>query len=130
MMGIGELNWINDWIGIPFQSGGRSKNGLDCYGLVCAIYQEKLGLTLPDWCTDAEIDWEGDETALTTIDTPVDFCLVRTPRAGSMPDHWGVFLGGGVLSVGASGCQFVMRDKYLEMNPRADFLVYTPGGVQ
>lgn len=34
---------------IPFVDKGRSMDGADCWGLVCLVYKQELGITLPDY---------------------------------------------------------------------------------
>ena len=72
--------WINDYIQIPFVSGGRTKEGCDCYGLVRLVLAEHFGKHLPtlDFYSDA---LDGSQTgpvvdryrpllAGTRVDTP------------------------------------------------------------
>ena len=40
---------MNQYIGIPFIDGGRNSEGCDCWGLVKLIYENELGIELPDF---------------------------------------------------------------------------------
>lgn len=37
-----------DYIGIPFEYGGRDRSKLDCYGLVMLLYADLKNIILPD----------------------------------------------------------------------------------
>jgi cell wall-associated NlpC family hydrolase len=40
---------INKYIGIPYESRGRSWEATDCYGLVQLFYKEEFGIDVPDY---------------------------------------------------------------------------------
>jgi len=47
---------IHKYLGIPYKHQGRDLTGLDCYGIVIAIYAD-LGIKLFDIEEDYDIDW-------------------------------------------------------------------------
>jgi cell wall-associated NlpC family hydrolase len=44
--------WAEGYIGLPFQEHGRTRDGLDCWGLAILVYREQLGIHLPSYETD------------------------------------------------------------------------------
>ena len=52
--------WVNKYVGIPFLEHGRSHAGVDCYGLVKLIYNERFGLIIPSYDNDYETVMDGD----------------------------------------------------------------------
>ena len=39
--------WVRDYIGLPFESCGRTRAGVDCWGLVRLVYAQRLQVHLP-----------------------------------------------------------------------------------
>ena len=42
-------HWANAYVGKPYVSNGRDIDGFDCWGLVCLIYRDHLGVDLPSY---------------------------------------------------------------------------------
>ena len=49
MRTLGDLCWLNTYIGIPYVFGGRDHKGVDCYGLIKLLFTEQYDEALPDW---------------------------------------------------------------------------------
>jgi cell wall-associated NlpC family hydrolase len=41
--------WLPDFIGLPYQPGGRTRDGIDCWGLVTLVWSEVMGHDLPPY---------------------------------------------------------------------------------
>jgi cell wall-associated NlpC family hydrolase len=99
---------VNDYIGIPFRSMGRGKDGLDCYGLVKLMWYELRGITLPDWSASIQdrdlitdqfenhLLEEMKEGKAIPLDEPEDWAIVYVDRKRKA-SHMGVFLHGGII---------------------------------
>jgi probable lipoprotein NlpC len=76
---------LDAWLGTPYRWGGMSKDGVDCSGLVCQVFQELYSIKLPRSAVDQ-----------VKIGSPV---TVADARAGDLVFfRWGFF--GGVDHVG------------------------------
>ena len=42
------LHWAAKYIGLPYAPNGRSKAGVDCWGLLVLVYAAEWGIVLPD----------------------------------------------------------------------------------
>ena len=94
---------FDDFIGIPFQDGGRTKAGCDCWGLVRLVYSS-LGVEVPDYkisCfASSEVSDAVEENRYKwhRILKPVTPCLVTLKLAMALPGfvtHLGVYVGYG-----------------------------------
>jgi cell wall-associated NlpC family hydrolase len=47
--------WARPYIGLPFQAGGRTRAGIDCYGLVRLVLGEVFNVALPAYA----LSWSG-----------------------------------------------------------------------
>ena len=56
------MSWANQYVGIPYKRLGRSRAGIDCYGLVRLVLAEQLGIHLPSFSADEErVGFRDDE---------------------------------------------------------------------
>ena len=42
-------DWVSAYVGLPFKEGGRHRDGLDCYGLLRLVINERFGGTVPEY---------------------------------------------------------------------------------
>lgn len=98
---------LSDYVGIPFVSGGRTREGADCWGILRIVFHERLRILLPSRSDDyastedrAEVaailagglqDWSQIDPAAAR---PLDGILMNT---GGQPAHVGLYCGGGRL---------------------------------
>lgn len=40
-------DWAVDYVGLPFEAGGRGRAGSDCYGLLALVLREQFGKVVP-----------------------------------------------------------------------------------
>lgn len=72
----GIPDWVNEYIGIPYKSRGRDRTGLDCWGLMCLVWAEKLGRPLPPY---EGVDWYKGQRPATIGSTAVEYASQFTP---------------------------------------------------
>lgn len=103
-----DYSWVPQFINIPFQACGRGAEAVDCWGLVCRVYQTVKGVSLPLYTAEfserlARVCHSPDVVAqqgFREIEKPSDLCIVAMSCRGAFLHHVGVFLavdGGKVL---------------------------------
>lgn len=109
------LHWSATYVGLPWQDGGRTSAGVDCWGLVRLVYERELGIALPDYgeisaraliavarAVSQGKDGEDWQAVSTGAQTAFDVCVMRL-SGGSSTGHVGVMVDPGhVLHVEAA----------------------------
>tara|TARA_A100000171_G_scaffold28305_3_gene26443 strand:+ start:3199 stop:3582 length:384 start_codon:yes stop_codon:yes gene_type:complete len=100
---------FSEYIGIPFQAGGRDRCGCDCWGLLRLIYKERLGVDLPAYTgydrplgeraaaliQEGRTEWEA-----VSRPEPMDAVLFKV---GGRPNHIGLVVVPGLMIHSATG---------------------------
>ena len=79
-------DWCAQYIGLPFVEGGRDRSGLDCYGLLRLVINERYAGSVPEY---EGIAWRaGDDKNLlaSLMDERVRLEEVRPELAGPISD--------------------------------------------
>lgn len=123
------------YVGIPWQDGGRGRDGVDCWGLVRLVYQEVLGIALPSHSEDYTTALDRI-TIRRLIDGKPDYWVrVESPVAGDGAlmmnvgrPHMGVVIGGGwLLHIERGGGSVIENYNSLAMASRLEgFYRYAP----
>lgn len=102
------MHWAENYIGHPWVSGASGPEEFDCYGVVRAVYRDRLGIDIPLLNVDAHKSMcvaramrDYDYSDWIEIPSPEkEFDVVEMSQA-KHPHHVGVYLhidGGGVLT--------------------------------
>lgn len=102
--------WTDGYIGLPFLPDGRTKAGLDCWGLVQLVYREQKGIELPSYSGIYTADtveklreiaeiMEMESVKWPRVDIPQDFDVVRLRFSGRLAFHVGVVVGKDFLHI-------------------------------
>ena len=111
------MHWSAGYIGLPFAEKGRSRAGLDCWGLVHLVYRQELGIELPSYVEGyASLAERAEISALfeagrsepdwSLVDKPQEFDVVML-RMGRLGAHVGIVAGKKRMlhiSEGAASC--------------------------
>ena len=94
------MNWTDKYTGIPFLYDASSFDGCDCWGLVRLVYQNELGINLPDYfraLRDNTVAYlrrvhqaaEAEAKRWVRVESPREFDVVLI-RKGAINAHVGV----------------------------------------
>lgn len=120
---------IGDYVGLPFAARGRSRDGVDCWGLVVLVYREILWLDLPSYddrytSLDAaeRIDRAaiiaGERGAWREVETPEAFDVLLF-TVGDVAAHVGLVVDDTrMLHIQRGGCSGIERYDTPKWRPR------------
>lgn len=81
--------YVDQWLGVPYQYGGMSKNGVDCSGFTSRVMQDLYHLNIP---RTAENQYENSRKVSDSRRKAGDLVFFRNVRGRGI-DHVGVYLG-------------------------------------
>lgn len=70
--------WTSEYVGLPYLTGGRDRNGVDCWGLMCMVWREQLGRPLPPY---EGLDWYDGQRPRDIGSTAIDYASQFVPVA-------------------------------------------------
>jgi len=92
------------YVGIPWEDGGRTRAGADCWGLFRMVYAEMLGIDLPAYSASYPTALDREVTTRLVNGGKDDWIKVTEPRAGDgvlmyrmMRPHVGIVIGNGLM---------------------------------
>lgn len=76
------MHWSEPYVGLPWQWEGRSRAGVDCWGLAWLIYRELKGVDLARYAGAVSDEAEAQEIAAIVNDDRgrAPWCRVSRPR--------------------------------------------------
>ena len=96
--------WAGRYIGLPFEDHGRSRAGLDCWGLVRLVLSEQFGIALPSFAAEYRRTTDtGKISDLILREVPAWQFVTAGERLDAGGFHCGNASTGGVHPTGAKG---------------------------
>lgn len=131
---MNDQEWLNEYIGIPYVGEGRSRDGLDCYGLVLLIYKDHFGIELPDW-SGVHFDLKLRGRAIDDVVCSGDFTVKSQPCNGDFvvcyrhrsAYHMGLYFYGGVIHCAQGlGCIYQPLSRFQADYSRIEYGSWQP----
>ncbi|MEN3041664.1 MAG: C40 family peptidase [Bacteroidia bacterium] len=113
---------VRSYLGVPYKFGGMDRKGVDCSGLVCRVYLDAAGLSLPRTAdAQAQVGEPVEKAKL----RPGDLVFFKEPKAKNIT-HVGIVhkVEGGEVSFihAASGRRQVVEDRLSDPHWQARFV--------
>jgi cell wall-associated NlpC family hydrolase len=107
------VQYARSFLGTPYRYGGTTRSGVDCSGLVTAVYRE-FNISLPRSSKDqSRVGKRVDRSSL----APADLVFFKTSGSGTI-SHVGIYIGNGQFIHASTGAKKVridhMNDDYFK----------------
>lgn len=97
-------DWCKRFTKIPYLDRGRTRAGVDCYGLVMLVNREQFGRLVPDYAYSSSKDQDAVSETIATF-LPCDWRRVDVPEPGDLvmlkilgrPWHCGIYVAPGLM---------------------------------
>ncbi len=95
------MDWWFRYIGLPFEDGGRGPHSYDCWGLIKAVYADRLGVDLPSYGeisardlirVSRQMEGSKDDGWVECGPVPLAVALMTTTATGRRIAHVGVMV--------------------------------------
>ena len=91
------------YIGLPYAPQGRSRQHVDCYGLVYVVYRDEIGVVLPTYTDDYDDPDNSEEVSQAIERHAGSWKKVLVPQVldvlvfnmRGLPAHCGLYIGNG-----------------------------------
>jgi len=116
------VKWVEKYLSIPFRDGGRSKRGVDCWGLVRLVYSQELKIELAEHADipaknliavarAISTEKDGEEWFPVAREDLKEFdIVVMTQYGGKTAAHVGIYVSPGKVLHSETGCNTVLID--------------------
>ena len=100
------IHFAKSYLGTPYRYGGATRSGVDCSGLVTAVYRE-FNIRLPR--TSMDQSQAGDGVKKSNL-KPADLVFFKTSGSGTI-SHVGIYIGDGKFIHASTSARKVRVDR-------------------
>jgi probable lipoprotein NlpC len=84
------IKYAKTWIGVPYRYGGNDRNGVDCSGFTCRVFNDAINVQLPrDSRSQAEFSKSISRSKL----RPGDLVFFVNKQGGNRINHVALYIG-------------------------------------